>query len=364
MSNARSPWWPLVITTLPAAILLYINWEAVGLIADQLPARLHVEWVLTGAVLVIIWLTHTGYSIRYLWHYRKLDRSYALFTIWSYTLALLVYSRAGCENIPDAFQYTVLGDQRLWYVIVCLAPTFVHAAMIMRGPRWRLLLQKSVILPIATIVMIAVTHPRWSDVMMITLIAVVPLISVQWVRSLVIQKPEWQPYIYIAVRLTAALAYPLTGVLTNDDIFLDIALQSWYHKGFYLLAIVNAIAMCIPEPRHRYARMVLFILRLTTSGFMLFMITIYLPILPQSAMALASFGFGYLMLAPVVLSVAKASILGADIAFLKLHFSRQRLILIALVATILCTALTVYILHPSTFDVLIALYRYASSRNG
>jgi hypothetical protein len=364
MSNARSSWWPLVITLLPAAILFYINREAVGLIMDQLPARLYVEWILTGTVLVVIWLTHAGYSVQYLWNRRKLDRSYALFTIWSYTLALLVYSRAGYENIPETIQYTVLGERRLWYVIACLAPTFVHAAMIMRGPRWRLLRRRNVVLPIATLVLIALTNPRWSDVLIISLVALVPLLSIHWVRSISIQKPEWQPYVYVAIRLTAAMAYPLTGVLVNDDIFLDIALQSWYHKGFYFLAVVNATAMCIPEPRHRYARMALFVLRLTTTGFMLFMMTLYLPILPQSAMALASFGFGYLMLAPVILSVAKASILGADIAFLKLHFPRQRIVLIAFVAALFCAALAVYILQPSTFDVFVALYRYASSRNG
>lgn len=364
MSNARSSWWPLVITLLPAAILFYINWEAVGLIMDQLPARLYVEWIVTGIVLAIIWLTHAGYSLRYLFRKRKLDRSYALFTIWTYTLALLVYSRAGCENIPESIQYSVMGERRLWYVIACLAPTFVHAAMIMRGPRSQLLWRRNVVLPLATIVMVGLTHPHRSNLLLIGLMIIVPLLSAQWIRSLLIRKPEWQPYVYIGVRLTAAIAYPLTGILANDDIFLDIALQSWYHKGFYLLAIVNASAMCIPEPRHSNARMALFILRVTTSGYMLFMIVTYLPILPQSAMALASFGFGYLMLAPVVLSVAKATILGADIAFLKLHFSRRRMVLTTLVAATFCVALAIYILQPSTMDVLTALYRYASSRNG
>jgi hypothetical protein len=111
--------------------------------------------------------------------------------------------------------------------------------------------------------------------------------------------------------------------------------------------------------------MALFILRLTTTGFMLLMLMLYLPVLPQSAMALASFGFGYLMLAPVVLSVIKARILAADIAFLRSHFTRRRLILISLVVVILCAALAIYILQPVSPDVLVTLYhRYAFPRNG
>src|SRR5690606_39894179 len=93
----------------------------------------------------------------------------------------------------------------------------------------------------------------------------------RWVRSISIRKPGWQPFVYLSIRLAAAMAYPLCGILANDDIFLDIALQSWYHKGLYLLATVNALAMCIPEVHNRYARMGVFALRLTTSGFMLVM---------------------------------------------------------------------------------------------
>lgn len=365
MSNARSYWWPLVITLLPAAILFYINGEAVGLILDQLPSRMRIEWTVTGAALVTIWIAHGWQSLRYLWKRRKLDRRYALFTIWSYTLALLLYSRAGSESIPEGIQDSVLGERRLWYVIVCLAPTFIHTAMIMRGPRWRLLLRRNVVLALLPVVVVVGTHPHWGDVLLIGLMVVAPLLAVRWVRTISIRKPAWQPYIYPGIRLTAAIAYPLSGILANDDIFLDIALQSWYHKGFYLLAAVNAIAMCIPELQHRNTRMALFILRLTTSGFLLYMLMLYLPVLPQSAMALASFGFGYLMLAPVVLSVAKARILAGDIVFLRSHFSKRRLILVSVVGVILCAAFAVYILRPETRGVLAALYhRYASFRNG
>lgn len=365
LSSEKSSWWPPVITILPAAILIYINWEAVDLVSDQLPSRLRDQWIITGAMLIAIVVAHAWYVLRFLWKRRKLNRSYALFTIWSYTLALLLYSRAGCESIPDNIQYSVLGERRLWYVIACLAPTFVHAAMIMRGPRWRLLLRKNIILPLLLLVLVAFMHPHWRDLLLIGLIVVAPLMSARWVRSLSVRKPEWRPYVYLGIRLSAAMAYPLCGVLANDDIFLDIALQSWYHKGFYLLAALNALAMCIPELGHRNSRMALFVVRLTTSGFMLVMLTLYLPVLPQSAMALAAFGFGYLMLAPVVLSVTKARILAADIAFLRSHFSQRRLIIVSVVAALFCAVLAVYILRPETRDVLAALYhRYASPRNG
>lgn len=365
MSSERSSWWPPFITLLPAVILFYINWEAVGLVSDQLPARLRVEWTVTGVTLMAIWIAHTGYWLRYLWNRRKLDRSYALFTIWSYTLALLLYSRAGCESIPDGIQGAVLGERRLWYVIASLAPTFVHAAMIMRGPRWRLLGKRNILLSLIPVALVATMHPHGRDLLLISFVVVAPLLSARWVRSISVRKPGWQPFVYLSIRLTAAVAYPLCGILANDDIFLDIALQSWYHKGFYLLATINAFAMCIPEVPHRNTRMALFILRLTTTGFMLLMLMLYLPVLPQSAMALASFGFGYLMLAPVVLSVIKARILAADIAFLRSHFTRRRLILISLVVVILCAALAVYILQPVSPDVLVTLYhRYAFPRNG
>ena len=46
-------------------------------------------------------------------------------------------------------------------------------------------------------------------------------------------------------------------------------------------------------------------------------------------MALASFGLGYLMLAPIMLTIIKTKMILADVSFLKLNFSRKSVIILS-----------------------------------
>src|SRR3970040_1222530 len=101
MQSFRNPWWPLITTTVPVAILYYIFREAVVLVADQLSATQVTAWTFVAASCAFIGLLHTGYV---LWHQvngHELDRQYGLITVSAYALFLLIFCCGGRERSPE-----------------------------------------------------------------------------------------------------------------------------------------------------------------------------------------------------------------------------------------------------------------------
>jgi hypothetical protein len=353
MQSFRNPWWPLITTTVPVVILYYIFREAVVLVADQLSATQVTAWTFVAASCAFIGLLHTGYV---LWHQvngHELNRQYGLITVGAYAFFLLIFCCGSSERIPEDVQGSVLGENRLLYAASCLSPTFLHSAIVL--VLCHVQKQKSTYghtfrfsFVICLFLLVALVYGGQSavggyaaDAGRVIAFIVLHYEAVRWILHVLRKWPWWRQGIGYGFKLAAAVAYPLSGVLVNNDILFDIVFRTFAYPGFYIFTLVNVVVICLPEPSQRHWRMLLFMLRVVTFGFILSMLILNLPLLPQSTMALASFGLGYLMLAPILLAIVKTKMILIDLSFLRLHFSRKSVMMLSLCAVFFCLVLGV-----------------------
>lgn len=351
MQHFRNPWWPLITTTLPVAILCYVFSEAVGLVVDQLSAAQLRGWWWVALSCGSIWAMQTAYALRYQVKGRVLDRQFGLVTIAAYSLFLLLCCCGSSERIPDNVQGSVLGENRLLYLAACLSPTFTQGAMMLalcKGQKqtraFRLARKWFFVVVPAVLAAIALSSSGHvglylADAGLVLTYVALHVYVVRLVIHLVMRSSWWRRVVGYGFKLAAAGAYPLSGLLVNTDIIFDILFRTYAYSGFYAITLANAIVICLPEPRQRHLRLLLSLARVVTFGFILSILALYLPVLPQSTMALASFGLGYVMLAPVLLAIVKTKMIVADISFLKLHFSRSSVLTMSLGAASVCLIL-------------------------
>lgn len=339
MHHFRNPWWPLITTTLPVAFLYYIFSEAVALVALQFSAAQTMSWRIVGVSCAILWVLHTGYALRYQFGGRKLDRRYGLTTLVTFTLFLLLCCCGSSGRIPEDVQGSVLGENRLLYAMACLSPTFIHGAIVLvLCPRQKravanhakIAMSCGLFLILTTRILSPDLHTAAlyiADALLVFTFVVLHYLAVRYTLRRLKKGPRWRTGMEYTFRLAGAIAYPLSGVLVNNDILFDIVFRTFAYPGFYLFSLINGVVICLPERGHRHWRMFLFAVRVVTFAFILVMQVLYLPLLPQSAMALAGFGLGYLMLAPILLTIIKTKMILTDLSFLKPHFSRKSVII-------------------------------------
>ncbi len=333
MHHFRNPWWPLITTTLPVAILYYIFREAVGLVTDQLSVAQINGWKAVGVSCVAIGVLHTIYAASYQFGHRALDRQYGLSTLIAYAIFLLVCFCGSSGRIPEDIQGSVLGEDRLLFAALCLSPTFAHSAMILvlcpsrKSPD--ILYLRWVISAGVAVLVVLIASGRWdaawgyvTNAAIIFIFIALHYHVVRWTLALA-KTRRWRQIVAYTFKLTAVFAYPLSGVLVNTDILFDVVFRTFAYPGFYFVSLFNGIVICLPEPRQSYWRLLLLMLRVITFGFILILQIMYLPLLPQSAMALASFGLGYLILAPILLTIIKTRMIVMDLSFLRFHFLRR-----------------------------------------
>lgn len=356
MHHFRNPWWPLITTTLPVAFLYYIFSEAVALVAYQFSVAQTMSWRIMGVSCAILWLFHTSYALRYQYRGRELDRQYALTTIVTFTLFLLLCCWGSSGRIPEDIQGSVLGENRLLYAMACLSPTFIHGAIVLvfcppekvaAANLAKIAMSFGLIMILAVRFLSPDLHTAAlyvADAVLVLTFTAVHYLAVRYTWQCLKRGPRWRVGMEYTFRLAGAIAYPLSGVLVNNDILFDIVFRTFAYPGFYFFSLINGIVICLPEPGQRHLRMLLFMLRIGTFAFILIMQVLYLPQLPQSAMSLASFGLGYLMLAPILLTIIKTKMILADVSFLKLQFSRKSVLVFSC-----CTVLAGMVVVVSLF---------------
>ena len=346
MHHFRNPWWPLITTTLPVAFLYYVFSEAVTLVAYQFSAEQTASWRIVGVSCALLWLFHAFYTLRYQYYGRELDRRYGLVVMITFALLLVLCCCGSSGRIPEDVQGSVLGENRLLYVVACLSPTFIHGAIVLvlcpaekgvssRGGKTVLLLALAVILMVRLLSPDLHTAALYvADAALVLAFTALHYPAVWYARRILRKGRRWRAGMEYAFRLTGAFAYPLSGVLANNDILFDILFRTFAYPGFYLLSLLNGIVICLPEPPQRQWRMLLFTVRAATFAFIIIMQVLYLPLLPQSAMSLASFGLGYLMLAPILLTIIKTKMILTDFSFLKPVFSRRSVVIFSSLAAL------------------------------
>ncbi len=128
----------------------------------------------------------------------------------------------------------------------------------------------------------------------------------------------------LILKVLFTVAFPAAGLALNNGFtgFDGGLFGDFSHPLYYVLAVLNGIAVCLPNPTNTGLRWVLFISRSILFSFILFFVAVFLPFLPLSIFAILAVGFGFLMLTPLVVFVLQVTILRQDIQYLSLNVPR------------------------------------------
>jgi hypothetical protein len=122
-----------------------------------------------------------------------------------------------------------------------------------------------------------------------------------------------------------ALSFPLTAIFVNNEILFDAGVGNFSNVSFYVWCVINALGICAPDFKYKTYRIVTFLIRSATYSYIIGLMIVFMPRLPLSAIAISSFGLGYLMVTPLIIIIFHTKLLLNDTTYLYYHLSRQNI---------------------------------------
>lgn len=345
MQSFRNPWWLFVINIIPVSIFGWIFYGTYQLIESILSADNISHWIRFGTALGTLWSIHIAYTVTMILKRKKLDYRYAVTTLVIYIAFLYCYVIFYYDMIPSNIPTWLLSENRMLYAGTFIMPTLIHSLIILVSGNITNLDKKKVwtnlafvaIIPVGWFLFFQTIVPLWrgssSDfgwhAMIVFIIATTVAFLFFFVRSiyiLSIKKSEVFKRYSLLWKIILAVAFPLAGLFVNNEMFFEFIFGNFSNPWFYILAALNGLAVCLPEYNFKYYRLFLFTLRSITYTYILYFFLVFLPYLPLSALAIACFGLGFLMLTPLILMIFQTNMLVKDVKFLCTCFSKKQVI--------------------------------------
>ncbi|HYG39712.1 MAG TPA: MSEP-CTERM sorting domain-containing protein [Cytophagales bacterium] len=151
----------------------------------------------------------------------------------------------------------------------------------------------------------------------------------------------------MAIKIIFAVVLPIAGLAVNAGFdFEKNIFGNFNHWGFYLMALVNGLILCVPSLTSERINLLLFVLKSITFSFTFYFFLVFLPFLPLSMLAIIAVGLGFLMLTPCILFIIHIQELNKHFQKLKLKYSLW-LLNLALIAgfSVFPIAVTIKYLH-------------------
>lgn len=369
----------LLAHLLPVLILAVLYFDALSVIHPLLKEQNLDAWRLLGLWMGSAALISTAYAALLLWRRGAVHAVYAVLVFAAYVPLLWFIG----ENMKDLFPWEIprwmLPAEPELYAFRLLSIPLVHALFVLvarslpdgdRGKPLRDLLIAAGI-PLAVYFFVQVVEPfrgssdfeehAWVVVLVCLTVGFLFLIF-RSITALVLRVGAGSVLAHVA-RVFIALVFPLLGLALNNGVFHDFgregtgAFGDLSHPAFYLIAVANAAVVIWPSSGTPTVRLIQFLIRAAGFTYVLYFFVLFVPLLPLSIIAIVAFGFGFLLLAPVLLFALQAQMLWHDARFLAAHRSR-RSILVLLVAAMSLIPTAILIRYLSHRDTLHAALRY------
>lgn len=132
-------------------------------------------------------------------------------------------------------------------------------------------------------------------------------------------KNERRNVVFIVVKVLFTCLFPVLGLYFNNkfDVYSGGIFGDFSHPIFYILSILNGIVLCLPETQNVVFRWIQFIVKSILFTFILYFFSVFIPFLPLSILAIIAAGFGFLMLAPIIVFIYQLQSIANGISFLK-----------------------------------------------
>ncbi len=356
--------------TLPQVLLLLVFYSQYTLLRSQLDETEIHKWYLFAPLLGTLTLGCLVSGIVYTLRRQTLPATYAVLTLLAYSAYIISYYFNVNDLLPSHIPAWILSEDSYFYTVTLLMPTLAQGVFILVARFTRIEYEPSlvasiigaVVTPVAFVVL-GMLPFNLSDILgdeLTTVLAVfffttgtiafiyfivrsVYILAVRYRTNLTRYSLIW--------KIPLTLVFPLMGLALNNGLLLKERIflslfGDFRHPLFYILAVVNAVLLCLPATPNKAYRLVLYFLRFVTMAYTAYFFVVFLPYLPLSIVAIILVGLGFLMLAPLTLAVVHLAELYDDYCFLKLHFPPALLTLIAITGfAVLPGAITVNNLH-------------------
>lgn len=124
----------------------------------------------------------------------------------------------------------------------------------------------------------------------------------------------------LILKIIFTCCFPIAGLLFNNAF--NGMFGDFTHPLFFILSVVNGVVLCLPDITNTVLRWITFIVKSVLFVFILYFCGIFLPFLPLSIIAIIIIGFGFLMLAPLIVFVYQVTSIKNDINYLSSVFGK------------------------------------------
>lgn len=351
MRNILNPRWLILINTIPVIIIFLLFSKDYNVIKSLLTEENIQYWIVFGSVLAVLGILNLLYALILIRKKKNISYIYGIVALILYITYIYLYSRHIEDIIPFNIPQWMISDNIIFYIGSFLMPTLAYSVFILVvhfTPRteekslWKNFLAA---LSIPTIVYVStqVITPLWRvididfnfHVFVILIITSTVIFLFLLIRSIYIllsknnSIKKWNPLIW---EIPVTLIFPILGLMLNNGLLfnkskdLQFIFGDFSNRWFYIIAVINAIAICLPNFDNKIYRVTIFIIRAVTYTYTMYFFIVFLPYLPLSIIAILAFGLGFLMLAPFLLFILHTKKLATDYNYLKTRYDKKLLI--------------------------------------
>lgn len=367
MKNLLHPRWLFLINTLPVAIFLILSGLDFSIVRTLLEKDALIIWGIFGGVLMLLSAGTFIYAMKTAYKNEEISNLYAVSALTTHVIYAVVYLFYFGETLQDVPRWMISPDSQI-YVVTFLMPTIIHALFVLmlqinkeseKKSIWWLDLLLAISIPFAVFIFLQIGMPFWDGpeseiggLLMTILGCFVGLtflfFIIRSVYTLVLKRQGKSSKYVIIWRVLIGILCPITGLMLNQGLIRDFYLGSgegifgnFGGIGFFAIALINGIFVCLPERENPTYRLALFGGRVATFTYVTYFFLVFLPFLPLSIIGILAVGLGFLMLTPLVLFIVQGRLLSNDFTYLANYYSKDKLrMIIVLAFLVLPTAIT------------------------
>ncbi len=290
---------------------------------------------------------------------------YGLLSIATVCFWIGAYFFLGRDMLPDVPRW-MMPEEPVFFILMLLMPTLAQSVLVLANAispnpesksAWKSFLLSALVpcfwflvsrFPYSFREPEFMRHRFFEHLMVVVVIASFVLFFVLLARGFLIlfsrgsSLLQKYPLLY---KIPITLIFPLLGLAVNSGHLMMRYtggefgfFGNFSNKWFYILAIVNGLALCLPNLPNRWYRLVLFLWRSCTFAYTLYFFLAFLPYMFLAVPMIVMAGIGFLILTPCILFLLHVNIMSKDIQFLKTQLSPGLLAIGAMVFFLLIPA--------------------------
>ena len=352
MKNLLNPRWLVIVNTIPVLTLVVLFFKQFSIIQSLLSPNTQNMWLYLGFTLLALGLLTLFVSIYLIRKGQTFTKYYALAAVVLHTIYLYLFGYHIHNLIPFEVPSWMIFGNLLYYFGSFLLPTILYALLVLvyefspnsadraAWPSFTF----AIMLPVIAYSFVQMILPFWQGVssdffnhsVLIFCIVVFLVFLFSFIRGIYIvaskKKFHLQKHSFLW-KIPFTLVFPLIGLgINNGHGILDFTSSGsgvfgdFSNPWFYIVTILNAILLSLPNIDHFRIRVFLFLAKSATFVYTLYFFLIFLPLLPLSMVLILYFGMGLLMLAPLVLFAIHFVEIVRDYNYLKKEFTNRKLI--------------------------------------